>query len=76
MAKRRANKSSAISTLSEAEKAATDWIEPRKLSLIIHSADDLLSLARKIWEDAYAAGRSDARYDAAVEAAEAEWFNG
>jgi hypothetical protein len=35
----------------------------------------LKDLVRKIWEDAYAAGRSDARSDAAVEAAEAEWFN-
>jgi hypothetical protein len=38
--------------------------------------DRLKDLVRKIWEDAYAAGRSDARSDAAVEAAEAEWFNG
>jgi len=32
--------------------------------------------ANKIREDAYAEGRADARSDAAVEAAEAEWFNG
>lgn len=35
----------------------------------------LKAIAAKIWEDAYQAGRSDAKSDAAVEAAEAEWFN-
>jgi hypothetical protein len=59
-----------ISSADEAEKAANDWI------VLHHSADDLLALVRKIWEDAYQSGRSDARSDAAVEAAEAEWFNG
>jgi len=34
------------------------------------------NLVRKIWEDAYQSGWSDARYDASIEAAEAEWFNG
>jgi len=38
--------------------------------------NNLRALVRKIWEDAYQSGRSDARSDAAVEAAEAEWFNG
>lgn len=37
--------------------------------------EELAPLIRKIWEDAYQAGRADARSDAAVEAAEAEWFN-
>ena len=59
----------AISSPYEAEKAANDWI------VLHHTADDLRTLVRKIWEDGYAAGRSDARSDAAVEAAEAEWFN-
>lgn len=36
----------------------------------------LRNLVRKIWEDAYQSGWSDARYDASIEAAEAEWFNG
>jgi len=35
----------------------------------------LQALVRKIWEDAYQSGRFDARSDAAVEAAEAEWFH-
>ena len=35
----------------------------------------LRNLIRKIWEDAYNAGRDDARSDAAVEAAEAEWLS-
>ncbi len=70
MAKRKTKKVSVISSADEAEKAANDWI------VLHHSADDLLALVRKIWEDAYQSGRSDARSDAAVEAAEAEWFNG
>ena len=70
MAKRKLNKNAVISSAEEAEKAASAWT-------VLHlSADDLRALARKIWEDAYAAGRSDARSDAAVEAAEAEWFSG
>jgi hypothetical protein len=36
---------------------------------------NLRALVRKIWEDAYQSGWSDARYDASIEAAEAEWFN-
>ena len=40
------------------------------------TADQLRSLIERIWHDAYNAGRDDARSDAAVEAAEAEWFNG
>ncbi len=70
MAKRKLNKNAVIASAEEAEKAASAWT-------VLHlSADDLRALARKIWEDAYAAGRSDARSDAAVEAAEAEWFSG
>ena len=37
--------------------------------------NNLRALVRKIWEDAYQSGRSDARSDAAIEAAEAEWFH-
>ena len=40
------------------------------------TADQLAVFLKDVWEAAYDAGRSDARSDAAVEAAEAEWFNG
>ena len=40
------------------------------------TADELAPFLKDVWEAAYGAGRSDARSDAAVEAAEAEWFNG
>lgn len=73
--KRRAPPAPTISSADEAERVIRDWIEPRKLTLVVHSDDDLCALTRRIWEDAYAAGRADARSDAAVEAAEAEWFH-
>ena len=46
------------------------------LNLLNMNMNNLRALVRKIWEDGYQSGRSDARSDAAVEAAEAEWFNG
>lgn len=78
MKKRKTNKVSAISSADEAVE---------KVEFEIHGFEDdpvvtdmnmnnLRVLIRKIWEDAYNAGRDDARSDAAVEAAEAEWFNG
>lgn len=70
--RRRGKRADRISSAEEAERAVNDWIEPRKLGLIIHSADDLLSLARRIWEDAYAEGRGAA----SLEAFEAETFGG
>ena len=73
----------AISSADEAEKSVGDWYlhspeyDPYDCPEISENhMERLKALTRKIWEDAYAAGRADARSDAAVEAAEAEWFNG
>ena len=73
---------SAISSADEAAEAVNSWYlnSPNDDPYDFVEASDihmnkLRDLVRKIWEDAYAAGRSDARSDAAVEAAEAEWFN-
>lgn len=73
----------AITSGEEAEQAATDWFtnspsdDPYDgVEASDNQMNKLRALVRKIWEDAYAAGRSDARSDAAIEAAEAEWFNG
>lgn len=72
----------AISSPDEAAEAVNSWYlnSPNDDPYDFVEASDihmnkLRDLVRKIWEDAYAAGRSDARSDAAVEAAEAEWFN-
>ena len=72
----------AISSPDEAAEAVNSWYlnspeyDPYDCPEISEThMERLKDLVRKIWEDAYAAGRSDARSDAAVEAAEAEWFN-
>lgn len=69
----------AISSPDEATEAVNSWYlnSPNDDPYDFVEASDihmnkLRDLVRKIWQDAYAAGRSDARSDAAVEAAEAE----
>lgn len=64
--RRRGKRVDRISSAEEAERAVSDWI------VLHHSADDLRTLARRIWEDAYAEGRSAA----SLEAFEAETFGG
>jgi hypothetical protein len=85
MAKRKTKKVSVpvISSSDEAAAAIQSWYlsspeyDPYDCPEISENhMERLQALVRKIWEDAYQSGRSDARSDAAVEAAEAEWFNG
>jgi len=78
MAKRKTKKEPLISSSDEAvelvEGVVHGWEEDPVFTDM--NMNNLRALVRKIWEDAYQSGRSDARSDAAVEAAEAEWFNG
>jgi len=83
MAKRKTKKEPVISSADEASDAIKSWYlsspeyDPYDCPEISDNhMERLQALVRKIWEDAYQSGRSDARSDAAVEAAEAEWFNG
>jgi len=64
--RRRGKRVDRISSAEEAESAVNDWI------VLHYSADDLRTLARRIWEDAYAEGRGEA----SLEAFEAEIFGG
>jgi hypothetical protein len=78
MAKRKTKKEPLISSSDEAvelvEGVVHGWEDDPVFTDM--NMNNLRALVRKIWEDAYQSGRSDARSDAAVEAAEAEWFNG
>jgi len=83
MAKRKTKKEPVISSADEASDTIKSWYlsspeyDPYDCPEISDNhMERLQALVRKIWEDAYQSGRSDARSDAAVEAAEAEWFNG
>jgi hypothetical protein len=55
----------------ECEIYGFEWNQETDMNM-----NKIRNLVRKIWEDAYQSGWSDAKSDAAVEAAEAEWFNG
>ena len=78
MAKRKTKKEPVISSSDQAvelvEGVVHGWEDDPVFTDM--NMNNLRALVRKIWEDAYQSGRSDARSDAAVEAAEAEWFNG
>lgn len=84
--KRKNKKSLAVPAISSAEEAVEEinaWHDHSPLNdpydgveVSDNQMDKLRALVRKVWEDAYQAGRNDARSDAAVEAAEAEWFGG
>ena len=78
MAKRKTKKEPLISSSDEAvelvEGVVHGWEDDPVFTDM--NMNNLRALVRKIWEDGYQSGRSDARSDAAVEAAEAEWFNG
>ena len=83
MAKRKTKKEPLISSSDEASAAIQSWYlsspeyDPYDCPEISENhMERLQALVRKIWEDGYQSGRSDAQSDAAVEAAEAEWFNG
>lgn len=73
-------KKSKIPSITSSEEATQEILNWYTLNSSIDEDEffvqsQLKSLVSKIWEDAYQAGRNDARSDAAVEAAEAEWFN-
>lgn len=82
MTKRKKKNVPAVSSHEEAAAAIQNWYmvspeyDPYDCPEISENhMERLQALVRKIWEDAYQAGRSDAASDAAIEAAEAEWFD-
>lgn len=74
------NKKNTTQGISSSEEAVQEILNWYALNSSIDEDEifvesQLKALVSKIWEDAYQAGRADARSDAAIEAAEAEWFN-